>query len=126
VNAGNDSALIVFAHGSRVAEANQAVERVARLAAEKAGFALWQEAFLELAEPDLNTAVQKLRERGARRIVVTPYFLVMGVHLQKDLPKLLEEAAAHAPGVALVCTPPLDGHPALVEILSERARQAQV
>ena len=114
--------LIVFAHGSRIPEANAAVERVARTAAEKGGFEAHQHAFLELAEPTLNEAVKTLYERGARRIIVTPYFLVMGIHLQKDLPKLMQEAQTTCPGVELVATPPLDGHPALADILSERAR----
>ena len=117
-------ALIVFAHGSRVVEANEAVRRVAEVAAAKSGFALWQEAFLELAEPTLAQAVGSLAERGARKIVVTPYFLVMGIHLKQDLPRLIEEAAARSPGVELVATPPLDGHPGLAQILAERAREA--
>lgn len=117
-------ALIVFAHGSRVAEANEAVRRVAEEAAGQAGFALWQEAFLELAEPNLADAVTKLAARGARRIVVTPYFLVMGVHLKRDLPQMMQEAAARTPGVEIAATPPLDGHPSLARILAERAGEA--
>jgi sirohydrochlorin ferrochelatase len=117
-------ALIVFAHGSRVVEANEAVRRVAEAAAAKSGFALWQEAFLELSEPTLAQAVGALAQRGARKIVVTPYFLVMGIHLREDLPRLLREAAEQSPGVELVATPPLDGHPGLAQILAERALEA--
>ena len=117
-------ALIVFAHGSRRVNANEAVERVAAIAAEKGGFAIWRAAFLELAEPTLADAVKALHAAGATRIVVTPYFLVMGVHLAEDLPRLLGEAAEQAPGVELVAAPGLDGHPALADILSERARSA--
>ena len=58
-------ALIVFAHGSRVPEANDAVRRVAEVAAEGSGFALWSEAFLELAEPTLAQATRALAEKGA-------------------------------------------------------------
>ncbi len=117
-------ALIVFAHGSRRAEANEAVERVASVAAEKGGFTLFRAAFLELAEPTLADSVRDLQAAGATRIVVTPYFLVMGVHLAEDLPRLLAQAAEAVPGVELVATPPLDGHPALADILAERARDA--
>lgn len=117
-------ALIVFAHGSRRVDANDAVERVAAVAAEKGGFKAWRAAFLELAEPTLAEAVKDLHAAGATRIVVTPYFLVMGVHLAEDLPRLLTEAKEQAPGVELVATPGLDGHPALADILSERARKA--
>lgn len=105
-------------------EANEAVRRVAEAAAEQSGFTLWQEAFLELAEPSLADAVKALAEQGATKIVVTPYFLVMGVHLKQDLPRLLEEAAARTPGVELVATAGLDGHPGLARILAERAREA--
>jgi sirohydrochlorin ferrochelatase len=124
VPASPSDALIVFAHGSRVAEANEAVRRVAEEAAAQSGFALWQEAFLELAEPNLTDAVSELAARGARRIVVTPYFLVMGVHLKRDLPQMMEEAASATPGVEITATPPLDGHPGLAQILAERAREA--
>jgi sirohydrochlorin ferrochelatase len=117
-------ALIVFAHGSRRVEANEAVEKVAAIAAKKGGFAVWRAAFLELAEPTLSATVKELAAAGATRIVVAPYFLVMGVHLTQDLPRLIEEAAREVPGVELVSTPPLDGHPALADILSERARTA--
>ena len=117
-------ALIVFAHGSRVAEANEAVRRVAGAAAAQGGFSLWHAAFLELAEPSLSDAVEALAAKGAKHIVVTPYFLVMGIHLKRDLPQMLEEAAAASPGVELTATAPLDGHPALAGILAERARAA--
>jgi sirohydrochlorin ferrochelatase len=53
--------------------------------------------------------------------VVTPYFLTMGIHLQRDLPKIAGAAAARHPGIEIVCTEPLDGHPALETILAERA-----
>ena len=117
-------ALIVFAHGSRVADANQSVQDVARIAAAEAGFGIWQEAFLELAEPTLAQAVEKLAAQGARRIVVAPYFLVMGVHLKNDLPRLLAEAAAAVPGVELIQSEPLGGHPTLAKALAERAIEA--
>jgi sirohydrochlorin ferrochelatase len=116
--------LIVFAHGSRIVEANRAVEIVAQEAAREAGFKLWRAAFLELAEPGLKTAARKLAREGANRIVVTPYFLVMGVHLQTDLPRLMRAAEEAVPGVELISTPPLDGHPALAGIIAERARKA--
>jgi sirohydrochlorin ferrochelatase len=115
-------ALVVFAHGSRVEGANEAVRRVAAQAAERCGFRLWEAAFLELAAPDLPAAVERLAARGARRIVVTPYFLTMGMHLTADLPRILKSIAEQNPGVELECSPPLDGHPALVDILSDRAR----
>lgn len=118
-------ALIVFAHGSRVAEANQSVEALAEEAAKTGGFTRRCAAFLELAEPGLSEAVAKLAAEGAERIFVMPYFLVMGVHLRQDLPKLLNQAAARTPGVKLVVTEQLGGHPSLAEIIVERTVEAR-
>ena len=119
-HAGDGVGLVVFAHGSSVADANEAVRRVARETAKRCGFSLWEPAFLEQAEPNLIAAVGLLADRGARKIVVAPYFLTMGIHLQRDLPLIVEQASRLHPGVEIACSPPLDGHPALVEILAAR------
>lgn len=124
VNADLDLGLIVFAHGSRIPEANDAVRQAAEATAARCGFSLWEAAFLELAPPNLESAVHSLLQKGVNRIVVAPYFLTMGVHLQQDLPRLLQAISLSRPEVELVCAPPLDGHPGLIDILTDRAQQA--
>ncbi len=114
-------ALILFAHGSRRPEANQQVEDVAQAAAEQAGFDRWRAAFLEQSRPDLQTAVNQLAAEGARRIIVVPYFLVMGVHLRQDFPGLLAAAAKQTSGVKVLAGEALGGHPGLARIVTERA-----
>ena len=116
--------VVFFAHGSSIETANEAVREVARAAAARANLELWQAAFLENGRPDLPQAVAGLVEQGARRIVIVPYFLTLGLHLQRDLPRLAEDLARTYKDTEIVCGEPLDGHPALVEILAERARQA--
>jgi sirohydrochlorin ferrochelatase len=115
---------IVFAHGSRVESANQAVRDVAaRMAA--SGQHVVEPAFLELGKPDLPGAAQRLKAAGVSRIVVIPYFLTLGTHLQRDLPRLVREAASTLGGdVRMEVTSPLDGHPALLEALLDRAGEA--
>ena len=115
--------LVIFAHGSSVASANAAVDAVAADTARTGGF-LVEAGFLEPVRPTLDDAVARLIERGAARILVVPYFLTLGLHLQRDLPRLVERAAAAHPGVEIRATPPLDGHPALIAIVLDRARQA--
>jgi sirohydrochlorin ferrochelatase len=115
---------ILFAHGSRVESANQAVRDVAlKMAA--SGAHTVEPAFLELGQPDLAGAVKRLSTAGVSRIVVIPYFLTLGTHLQRDLPRLVEEAArAFGANIQIEVTPPLDGHPALLEALLDRASHA--
>jgi sirohydrochlorin ferrochelatase len=115
---------IVFAHGSRIESANQAVRDVAsKMAA--SGQHVVEAAFLELGQPDLSGATALLIARGAKRIVVIPYFLTLGTHMQRDLPRLARDAS-HAHGdIDMQITSPLDGHPALVKALLDRASEAR-
>jgi len=118
------SAIVIFAHGSSVESANDAVKRVAEEAAAAGGFERVETAFLE-ARPSLEQAVALLVERGATRILVIPYFLTLGIHLQRDLPAIIDQLAAAHRNVEIRVTPPLDGHPALVGIVLDRAREAR-
>lgn len=114
---------IVFAHGSRIESANEAVrDVVARMTA--SGQHVVEAAFLELGVPDLTGATALLIERGAKRIVVIPYFLTLGTHLQRDLPRLAQDASRDHGDIEMQITAPLDGHPALVEALLDRASEA--
>ncbi len=116
--------IVVFAHGSSIESANESVRRIAETVRLEGGFDFVEAAFLDQGRPDLASAVAALVQKGATRIVVLPYFLTLGVHLQRDLPKLVENLARAHQGVDIRVTPPLDGHPALPRILEERASEA--
>jgi sirohydrochlorin ferrochelatase len=118
--------IIVFAHGSRIESANQAVRAAARGLARAGEFPWVEAAFLELGEPDLEGAAAKLATQGVKRIVVVPYFLTLGLHMERDLPLLIEKISRIHNGLEIAVTPPLDGHPALVQILLDRARSVQM
>lgn len=120
----NKAGYIVFAHGSSIESANEAVRAVAGELARAGGYDTVVAAFLEGGRPDLQTAVGELAARGVTRVVVIPYFLTLGLHLQRDLPRLTGEAARAHAGVEIEVTPPLDGHPAMVEALLDRARES--
>jgi sirohydrochlorin ferrochelatase len=113
--------IIVFAHGSRIEPANQAVRSVAADLARAGNFAHVEAAFLELGQPALQGAVTTLLSNGVTRILVIPYFLTLGMHLERDLPRLIDAIAQAHPGIEISVTKPLDGHPALVQALLDRA-----
>ena len=113
---------IVFGHGSRVESANQAVRDVAAELARSGAFPHVEPAFLELGQPDLAGAVARLAGRQVRKIIVLPYFLTLGTHLERDLPRLIQDIALKYKDLDISSAPPLDGHPALVQILLDRAR----
>ncbi len=115
---------VVFGHGSRVESANQAVRDIAARMAASQKYPV-EPAFLELGQPDLAGAAARLLARGATRIVVIPYFLTLGTHLQRDLPRLAQDVARQNGNIEVQVTLPLDGHPALLEVLLDRASEAE-
>jgi sirohydrochlorin ferrochelatase len=113
---------VVFAHGSSVESANEAVRAVTAQLRERSGFQDVEAAFLEGGRPDLRGAVDALSARGIRSVVVIPYFLTLGLHLQRDLPRLIGEIERAHPGLSIDVAPPLDGHPAMIDALLDRAQ----
>jgi sirohydrochlorin ferrochelatase len=115
---------VVFGHGSTVESANDSVRAMAAELARRGGYQAVETAFLESGQPDLRGAVEILAGCGIRHIIVIPYFLTLGMHLQRDLPRLVEELRAVHPGMEIQVTPPLDGQPALIDALLGRAAEA--
>ena len=114
--------IVVFGHGSSVASANEAVRVVAADAARAGRWPLYETAFLE-CDPKLGAAVEKLVRAGAGEVLVLPYFLTLGIHLKRDLPKIVAELSAEF-GIPIRVAPPLDGHPGLGKMLVDRAAEA--
>jgi sirohydrochlorin ferrochelatase len=114
--------IVVFGHGSSVASANDAVRVVAANAAREGSWPLYETAFLE-CDPRLADAVRNLAINGASEVLVLPYFLTLGIHLQRDLPKLVADLSTRY-GLPIRVAPPLDGHPGLGKMLVDRAVEA--
>src|SRR3989304_140623 len=100
------TSIIIFAHGSKVAEANETIARLAREVSRNSGCPALA-AYLEVAQPGLSAAVADSIRAGARRVVIVPCFLVFGVHVREDLPRLVEKLeSAHPGGAFRVWQPP--------------------
>ncbi|MGA2738858.1 MAG: CbiX/SirB N-terminal domain-containing protein [Bryobacteraceae bacterium] len=118
-----NTGIVIFAHGSSVPSANEAVRLVAEAAAAAGAFDRVETAFLE-TRPGLAEAVAHLADAGVTRILVVPYFLTLGIHLQRDLPAIVEQLGQVHGNIEMRIAPPLDGHPALVRVLQDRVQEA--
>ena len=116
--------VVVFAHGSRIESANEAVRAVAADLARATGNRDVLAAFLELGDPSLEAAADRLAAAQVDRLVILPYFLTLGLHMDRDLPRIVQQISQAHPGLDVLVAPPLDGHPALVEILAARLSDA--
>ena len=114
--------LVLFAHGSTVESANNAVHQVTSELERRTATPV-ETAFLDCSAPTLADAVQALAGRGVSDVLVVPYFLTTGIHLKRDLPRLVEELRPKYPGVRFDVAEPLDGHPALIDILIDRSKR---
>src|SRR6476619_2145387 len=94
------SGIVIVDHGSRRGESNEMLEEVARLFGERFGgsYEIVEPAHMEIAEPSIATAYGRCVERGARRVVVCPFFLGPGKHWTSDIPSLTAAAAATITG----------------------------
>lgn len=118
-------AIVLVDHGSRRAEANEiVVETAARLSAAFPDKCV-EPAHCEIASPTLEEAVARCLERGARHIVVQPYYLVPGRHSREDIPRIVGELARANPTVRFFIGDPLGVHDAFVSVLIERVATAK-
>ena len=74
-----------------------------------------------LADPTLTQAFAAAAGDGAERVYVFPYFLAPGRHSTDDIPRLCEQAARAAGGVAYHCGEPIGLEPELAELILRRA-----
>jgi sirohydrochlorin ferrochelatase len=118
------TALLLIAHGSRHAEANDDLRHVAA-ELERRGHAIVVPSFLELAEPDIAEGGRQCVRRGAGRVVLVPYFLSAGVHVRRDLAEARRKLAAEFPAVEFLLAEPLGRHPLLLDVVEERVREAR-
>ena len=118
------TALLIVDHGSRVEEANDLLRQLAKLLESTSEFSIICHAHMELAAPSISEAFDTCVCRGAKFIIVHPYFLAPGRHSTLDIPRLVEQAAAKHPGVQYRITQPLGLHIKIAELILERVRDA--
>ena len=118
-----ETAVLLIAHGSRHAPANEDLFRIASRIGEMGEHRIVEPAFLELAEPDIATGGDRCVGRGAARVLMIPYFLSAGVHLIRDLTAAREALKHRHPTVEFRLGPPLGPDPLLERLVAERVRQ---
>ena len=86
--------LLIVAHGSRRQASNEEVNALASRVEKQlpSGFSGVKAAFLELASPSIEMAIDACYEEGASELLVLPYFLSAGTHVAKDVPSEVAKA----------------------------------
>jgi len=120
------SAILLIAHGSRRAAANEDLLRLSKMVRERIpveDVPIIEIAYLELAAPSIPEGLQTCVARGATSIRMLPYFLSAGAHVTRDLREFqtqFEEIHSQIP--CIIC-PPIGLHPTIVDVLLTRMEQ---
>ena len=114
------TAIIIVDHGSRRAESNAMLHRAAERFAVSSKYAIVEPAHMELAEPSIAAAFDRCVERGAKRVIVFPYFLSPGRHWTEDIPALVAAAAKKHAEIEWLVTAPFGLHPDMNAIIADR------
>lgn len=126
------NASILLAHGSSdphwLAPFEQLLERIrTRLDNPQARAEL---AYMELAEPSLQSQVRRLADEGHGHIDVLPLFFAAGRHLRKDVPAMLDnlqrQLQQEGRDISITLHPPVGLEPEVADAISQVvARQLQ-
>lgn len=106
-------ALLIISHGSRRAASNNEVFALTETLREQAAEMMVSCAFLEMAEPTVQAAIDALAKDGASEILVFPHFLAAGTHVARDIPNAISEAQARHPKITFQLLPHLGALPGI-------------
>ena len=82
----NNIGIIILGHGSKAKKANGTIPRVIKEIKKKTGITIIEPSYLQLSRPDLHASVNRIVERGCKKIVIVPFFLFTGNHVGRDIP----------------------------------------
>ncbi|MHC4878687.1 MAG: sirohydrochlorin chelatase [Planctomycetota bacterium] len=119
------TAVLLMAHGSRRAEANQDLVEVAYKLRNTGEYPIIVPSYLELAEPSIPDGARRCVELGATEVRMLPYFLSAGSHVTRDLERFRAALATEFPGVHFRLCPPLGLHPLMLDIVRARLGETQ-
>ncbi len=119
------NAVILVGHGSLRQASGASMIRLAALLRKQGVAPIATAGFLNFSKPTVADAVERCARKGATHIVVQPYFLIPGFYVKRILPKLIAEARAAHPALTFSIADAFEYHPALVQMVLDRAAVAR-
>lgn len=83
-----------------------------------------EHASLQFGRPRLSEAIEILMGRGVRHVVVVPYFLFEGRHINQDIPQELDAIRMRYPDIEVSLAETLGVDDRLVDVLVDRVSEA--
>ncbi len=120
-----EPALFLIGHGSRSAAGVDQYWELAELVRRLRPDLTHGCGFIELARPDLDTALDDMVDGGVTSVVAVPLVLLGAGHLKTDGPAALARGRARHPEVVFTYARDLGIHPGVLAVAEDRIRAAQ-
>lgn len=112
--------VLIVAHGSRAKQTEASLDQMIDRVRAKQPLVKLAVAFMEFSDRTIDKAVAELASAGVTKVTVLPYFLFYGIHLQEDIPEMIEQTARRYPDIQFQLTEPLGSDPRLADIILDR------
>ena len=116
-------AVLVIAHGSRLKAANEDLYGIVRWLRAAGRWDAVDPCFLQFEEPNLPQAVERAIRQGAKKLVLVPFLLFPGNHLQRDIPEEVDALRKKYPQVEILLTRHLGIDERLAQMVIERVEE---
>ncbi len=123
--ASSSEAVVLLGHGSRLRGAGEDMRQVARRVQAKTGHPSVKICNMQFLGPTFDEVFDQCRVDGAKRIIVIPYFLHVGVHMQEDIPAMLREKADLHPEIEIILGKNLGYDERLADIVIRRITESR-
>ncbi|MCK9285049.1 MAG: CbiX/SirB N-terminal domain-containing protein [Rhodocyclaceae bacterium] len=113
--------IILFGHGARNPEWAEPFQRIRAAILRSAPQTPVELGFLELMQPSLDEAIDRLVQGGVGRISIVPIFMAAGSHVKKDLPQRAANAMDRHPGLTIDIAAPVGEATSVIDAMAAYA-----
>lgn len=113
-------AVILIGHGSKKPDAAKNMEKIARRLKQQYSCRIVEPCYMSLNPPYFPEILTKCVCAGARKIIVSPYFLHDGFHIKHTITDLIKEGLKQNPGIKLFLGKSLGFDESIVDLVWKR------
>lgn len=118
--------ILILAHGSTRKETNRILDSLVQKVKAGTENIVMGQAYLQLADPDIETGIAKMAAQGVTEIVAVPLFIFDGVHVTTDIPDELKRVGTLFPNISIAMAKHIGDDDKLAEIVLERALNTKI
>ena len=115
--------IIILGHGSKAPQALELLKIYGEMVKTNSSYDIVEIASLQFNKPDLPEAIDRAVNAGADRVIIVPFFLYKGIHMQQDIPEIITSESEKYPGLEIVLANHLGTDQRLVEIVIDRIEE---